>query len=111
MDSLASDPAADRHLIGQLRQAVAGAVGPEDLEQAIGTQALVDTTHGMTIEALRGVDLVADPEHPDERPDLEHARAVLYWQRPVESHDPQVVGVQYLQDGSAALFFAVVLPP
>jgi hypothetical protein len=111
MDHPATDPVADQHLIGQLRQAVAGSVGPRDLERAVGSQALVDTTQNMTLEALRGVDLVADPDHPDERPDLEHARAVLYWQRPLQSHDPQVVGVQYLEDGRAALFFAVVLPP
>jgi hypothetical protein len=106
-----SDPDADERLIGQLRQAVASSVGPDDLERTIGAQPLVDTTHGMSLEALRGVDLATDPEHPDELPDLDHARAVLYWHRPLVTHDPHVVGVQYMEDGRAALFFAVVLPP
>lgn len=55
--------------------------------------------------------LIPDPHHPTETLSLDHARAVIYWARPVPGDDPHVVGVQVRKDGTSAVFFGIVQPP
>lgn len=106
-----SETTSDERLVAQLREAVAGAVAPESIEAQIGRKALINTSTGFPLDGLRRVDLVPDPDHPTEALSLETARAVVYWARPVPGDDPRVVGVQVRADGSASVFFGIVLPP
>jgi hypothetical protein len=106
-----SETISDERLVAQLRQAVAATVVPESIEARIGRKALINTSTGFPLEGLRRVNLVPDPDHPTETLSLETARAVIYWARPVPGDDPRVVGVQVRADGSASVFFGIVLPP
>jgi hypothetical protein len=101
----------DDAVIGRVRSAVDTRVAPGDLEAFVGQKAMVNTITGFPLEGLRRVNLIPDPEHPEHTLKLDSAEAVVYFGRPVESDDPKVVGVQYHRDGSAALFFGIVLPP
>jgi hypothetical protein len=100
----------DDRLIARVRDAVHAHATLATIEAAIGAPATFTTaTH--PIEILRRTELVTDPEHPTERFVYADAAAVVYWTRPVEAHDPKMVGVIYGKDGSARMFFAIVLPP
>jgi hypothetical protein len=110
-----SDPSSgktdDAQLIAQVRGAVAASVPPETIEARVGHKALINTTAGFPLDGLRRVNLVPDPDHPDEALALTAARAVVYWARPVPGDNPHVVGVQVPRDGRASVFFGVVYPP
>jgi hypothetical protein len=101
----------DDELITRVRAAVAAGDAPDTLAARIGRKPAIDTTAGQPIALLRRVDLVPDPDHPDEVFTLEGARAVIYWIRPIQAKDPHVVGVQVGADGKPHTFFGVVLPP
>ena len=101
----------DADLIARVRALGDNEVDPATAEGRVGEKALVNTATGLPLAALRRASLVPDPEHPDDGPDLDSARTVIYWARPVEARDPRVVGVQVGADGAARVFFAVVLPP
>jgi hypothetical protein len=106
-----SEPISDEQLVAQLRKAVAASVPPEALEARIGQKALINTATGFPLGALDHVNLVPDPDHPDETLSLDTARVVVYWARPVPGDDPRVVGVQVRKDGAASIFFGLVQPP
>jgi hypothetical protein len=106
-----SQPLDDAAIVGSVRALTGVEVDPATVEQRVGRPALVNTDTGLPLAALRGVSLAPDPEHPDEVPDIDSARTVVYWARPVEADNPRVVGVQIGADGAARVFFAVVLPP
>jgi hypothetical protein len=106
-----SEMISDDQLVAQLRKAVATSVAPESLEATVGHKALINTSTGFPLDGLRRVNLVPDPEHPDETLALATARAVVYWARPVPGDDPHVVGVQVRKDGTASVFFGIVYPP
>ncbi len=101
----------DNQLIERVRTASQQVVDPHTVEERVGRAALVNTDTGMPIDALRRVELVPDPEHAAETLDLESARTVIYWKRPIEADNPHVVGLQLDGTGSARVFFAIILPP
>ena len=101
----------DERLVASLRAAVEARVPSTSLATRIDRKPLIDSDANMSIAALRRVDFVVDPEHPDERLSLATARTIIYWSRPVSAKDPHVVGVQYDHNGGAAVFFAIVPPP
>lgn len=101
----------DAGLIATVRALSGGEVDPATVERRVGRRALVNTDTGLPLAALRRASLVPDPEHPGEVLDLDSARTVVYWARPVEADNPRVVGVQVDPGGTARVFFAVVLPP
>ncbi len=101
----------DAGLVARVRALGDGAVDPATVEERVGRPALVNTATGLPLAALRRVSLAPDPEFPDEGPDLDSARTVVYWARPIEADDPRVVGVEVGADETARVFFAVVLPP
>jgi hypothetical protein len=101
----------DEAVIQRVRSAVDARVAPREIEAYVGRKAMVNTTTGFPLEGLRRVNLIPDPEHPEHTLKLDSAESVVYFGRPVESDDPKVVGIQYHRDGSAALFFGIVLPP
>jgi hypothetical protein len=107
----AKQPTADEAVIARMRSAVASHVAPSELEAYMGLKAMVNTRTGFPLEGLRRVNLVPDPEHADALLALDSAEVVVYFERPVPSNDPKVIGIQYHRDGSAALFFAILLPP
>lgn len=109
--SQAHDATDDERLVGRVRVAVAAHAAPDGLVAQVEQAPLVDTRAGVSLAALRRVDFQVDPDHPGEPLVLGTAQVVIYWQRPVPSPDPRVVGVQYQGDGSAAVFFAVIPPP
>jgi hypothetical protein len=98
-------------VVEKVRAAIAGQVAFDALERAIGQKALVNTSAGYPLVNLRRVNLVTDPEHPDEKLSLAAARDVIYWARPTTGDDPHIVGIQVKQDGSRAIFFGIVTPP
>jgi hypothetical protein len=104
-------PPDDAGLVASVRALNGVEVDPATVEQRVGRPALVNTDTGLPLAALRRVSLTPDAEHPDEVLDLDSARTVVYWARPVEADNPRVVGVQVGADGAARAFFAVVLPP
>jgi hypothetical protein len=106
-----SETTPDERLVAQLREAAAAPVAPESIEARIGKKALINTSTGFPLDGLRRMNLVPDPDHPTETLALDTARAVIYWARPVPGDDPHVVGVQVRADGSASVFFGIVLPP
>jgi hypothetical protein len=101
----------DDALIRGVRSAVDARIAPNKIEAHVGHKSMVNTTTGFPLEGLRRVNLIPDPEHAAETLNLDSAVAVVYFGRPVDSSDPKVVGVQYHRDGSAAVFFGIVLPP
>jgi hypothetical protein len=101
----------DEALIRGVRSAVDARIAPDKLEAHVGHKAMVNTTTGFPLEGLRRVNLIPDPGHPGDTLNLDSAAAVVYFGRPVDGDDPKVVGVQYRRDGSAAVFFGIVLPP
>ena len=101
----------DDHLIAQVRAASKGTVDPATVEELVGKKALVNTSSGFPLEALRRVELAPEPDHPNETLELDSAQNVIYWARPIDADNPRVVGIQIGADGSATVFFAVVYPP
>lgn len=101
----------DETLIQRVRGAADSRVAPRDIEAYVGQKAMVNTTTGFPLEGLRRVNVIPDPDHPQQTLKLDAAEAVVYFGRPVESDDPKITGVQYRRDGSAAVFFGIVLPP
>lgn len=101
----------DETLIQRVRGAADSRVAPRDIEAYVGQKAMVNTTTGFPLEGLRRVNVIPDPDHPEQTLKLDAAEAVVYFGRPVESDDPKIMGVQYRRDGSAAVFFGIVLPP
>lgn len=101
----------DEALIRGVRSAVDARIAPDKIEAHVGHKAMINTTTGFPLEGLRRVNLIPDPEHPADTLNLDSAAAVVYFGRPVSAEDPKVVGVQYRRDGSAAVFFGIVLPP
>ena len=81
------------------------------IEAKVGKPALINTTTGFALAALRKVNLEPDPAHPDETLALPTARAVAYWALPTAGDNPHVVGVQVRDDGRASVFFGIVYPP
>lgn len=108
MKDTASD---DQELIERVRAASEQAVDPLTVEERVGQHALVNTSTGLPLEALRRVELVPDPDHDAELIDLDSAKVVVYWERPVEADNPHVVGLQFDDAGAARVFFAIILPP
>jgi hypothetical protein len=106
-----SETTSDDQLVAQLREVIRTSVAPESIEATLGRKALINTTTGFPLEGLRRVNLVPDPEHPDETLSLETARAVVYWARSTPGDNPHVVGVQVRRDGVASVFFGIVYPP
>jgi hypothetical protein len=109
--NLSSETTSDDQLVAKLRKTVTTPVVPETLETTVGQKALINTSTGYPLAALRRVNMVPDPDHPDETLSLANARAVVYWARPVPGDDPHVVGVQVRTDGAASVFFGIVTPP
>lgn len=102
----------DAELIGAVRAAVVAGVPPARLAAEVGVPPTIDTLDGSyPLEGLRRVDLIIDPDHPDEPLTLTGATGVVYWVRPVTSRDPRVVGIQVAADGTPSVFFAIILPP
>ena len=98
-------------VVERVRAALARNVAFDALEAAVGQKPLVNTGTGYPLINLRRVNLVTDPEHPDDKLALATARDVIYWARPTDDEDPRVVGIQVRQDGSRAIFFGIVTPP
>ena len=101
----------DETVIRGVRSAIDARVAPDRLEAYVGQKAMVNTATGFPLEGLRRVNLIPDPDHPGDTLQLDAAATVVYFGGPVDSGDPKVVGVQYRRDGSAAVFFGIVLPP
>ncbi|MEV6489111.1 hypothetical protein AB0M20_10855 [Actinoplanes sp. NPDC051633] len=89
-----SDPRDDAALIAAVRGLAAGRVDPATAEEQVGKRALVNTETGMPVAALRRVPLSPDPDFPDEPLAVDAARAVIYWDRPLDGDNPRVVGIQ-----------------
>jgi hypothetical protein len=100
----------DRELIEAVRRAAQARLDPVAAEAAVGPAA-VSTRRNFPLEALRGVDLIPDEDAGQATLKLEGARDVVYWARPVESHDPRMVGLVWRADGAVEVFFGIVLPP
>jgi hypothetical protein len=101
----------DEALIARVRSAIDARVAPREIDAYVGQKAMVNTATGFPLEGLRRVNVLPDPDHPEHTLQLDSAEAVVYFGRPVESNDPKIVGVQYRRDGSAGVFFGIVLPP
>jgi hypothetical protein len=100
---------ADERLIAKVREAARTGAAVGTLEATIGVATF--TTARQPLDILRRVELVPEPDHPDDRWVFAEAAGVAYWTRPIESHNPRVVGVIYRKDGSTKIFFAELLPP
>lgn len=101
----------DEYLIGKVRALAAGAVDPAAVDASVGRAALVNTSKGFSLDALRRVTFAPEPDHASEPLHLDTAVTVVYWARPIEADAPHVVGIQIDAAGLASIFFAVVLPP
>ena len=108
---MSNTQSADERLIASVRDAAAARIKPEAVESAVGMKATVNTSNGFPFDGLRRVDFQPDPEHPHETITLENAKVVVYWMRPIPVDDPHVVGLQFSQDGTSAVFFASIPPP
>lgn len=106
-----TDTAADAAFVAQLRRAAEHAIDPATIEAQLGKRALINTATGYPLAGLRRVSIEADPEHPQETLALDRARAVIYWERPASGQDPRIVGLWVGDDGTASVFFGIVLPP
>jgi hypothetical protein len=100
----------DAELIEAVRRAAQARLTPDAAEAAVG-EAVVNTSRNLPLEALRRVDLIADEASGQQTLSREGARAVAYWERPIESKDPRMVGMIWRADGAVEVFFGVVLPP
>jgi hypothetical protein len=100
----------DDELIDAVRRAAQARLTPDAAEAAVG-EAVVNTSRNLPLEALRRVDLIADEASGQKTLSLEGARDVVYWERPLESKDPRMVGLIWRADDSVEVFFGVVLPP
>jgi hypothetical protein len=101
----------DAELIDAVRRAVHDGVGPADVEAFVGQKAWINTTREPDATAMKMVDIGPDEESGTDLPRLRDARDVVYWGRPLESHDPRLAGIAWNNDGTAEIFFGVLYPP
>jgi hypothetical protein len=100
----------DAELIEAVRRVAQARLTPDAAEAAVG-EAAVNTSRNLSLAALRRTNLIADEASSQQTLSLEGARDVVYWERPLESKDPRMVGLIWRADGAVEVFFGVVLPP
>jgi hypothetical protein len=106
-----SEPAllSDETLLAAIERAARLEVGPADVEHEVGQRAWVNTIRSAERFALNTANI--EPEEGKKLPALREARDVVYWGRPIDTHDPRIAGIVWHQNGSTEVFFGILYPP
>lgn len=100
----------DQQLVQAVRAAAAARTPPQDAEARVGATAIINTVRPGDREKYLFGHVELDTNEQSEVATLD-AEDLAYWGRPITSENPRVVGIAWLADGSAKVFFAVVYPP
>jgi hypothetical protein len=111
--------APDANLVDRVFLAADLQLPPAQVEQFVGTPAAINTLRSQADrDAIEHADIVADQEEEKDTLALLHpglrdgsVSHVVYWIRPTEAHNPRLIGIVWLKNGKARVFFGVVLPP
>jgi hypothetical protein len=111
--------APDANLVDRVFLAADLQLPPAKVEQFVGVPATINTLRSQADrDALRYADIVEDEAEGKGNLALLHpglrdgsVRHVVYWVRPTETHNPRLIGILWLENGKALVFFGVVLPP
>ena len=76
-------------LVSKVRAAVTSKAAFDSLESVVGEKPMFRTTTEAHVLMLRR-QLVEDPDHPSEAPNLKDAKAAIYWDRKMPGDDPHV---------------------
>ena len=100
----------DQQLIKAVRAAAAGGATPQDAESRVGASPIINTVRPGDRDKYLFGHVELDADQRSEVPSIQ-AKDLAYWGRPGTWENPHVVGIAWLADGSAKVFFAVVYPP
>jgi len=100
----------DEQLVRAVRAAAAARTPPQDVQAKVGTTPIINTVRPGDREKYVFGHVELDENELSEVSTLD-AKELAYWGRPIVSENPRVVGIVWLTDGSAKVFFAVVYPP
>lgn len=100
----------DQQLIQAVRNAAAGGATTTDVEARVGASPVINTIRPGDRQKLRAGTVELDSDQQSEVATLE-AQDLAYWDRPGTFENPHVVGIAWLANGDAKVFFAVVYPP
>jgi ankyrin repeat protein len=101
----------DEKLIAAVKGAAEKAIAADKVEAAVGSKATLNTFRAGDRDTFSIADIAVDPDRKPAMPDRDSLRWVAYWVRPVDSHNPKIVGVCWPKDGKPKVFFGEVLPP
>jgi hypothetical protein len=101
----------DRELLAKINKAADEGIDPDKVDAAVGLIAVVNTVRNADRQALSFVNIAEDPDRKPAFPYGTSVRWVAYWMRPVESHNPKIVGILWPEEGKAQMFYGLVLPP
>lgn len=100
----------DQQLIQAVRDAAAAGATGGNVEARVGASPIIDTMRPGDREKLLFATIELDSEQQSEVSSLD-VQDVVYWERPGTFENPHVIGIAWLANGEAKVFFAVVYPP
>jgi hypothetical protein len=100
----------DEKLIASLKAAIKQEIEADKVEAAVG-RATLNTVRRRDRDTFSRADIAPDADSGPALPDRETIRYVAYWIRPLESHNPKIVGIVWPNKGKPHIFFGEVLPP
>jgi len=101
----------DARLIAAVQTAAAKGLAPGKVEATVGKRAALNTFRKDDSWTFTRADIAPDPNQKPPMPDRKTLRWVAYWVRPVESHNPRIIGIAWPKKGRPKVFFGEVLPP